>query len=156
MTTIAVKPNTAVVRKLREDPAYRAKEAERRLRYREKEYAATKRRRSTPEGWARHQIAQIKHRAKKSGLTFDLTWESIVPPDNCPVFGTPLRLSGGTTAKGYQPLPDAASVDRVDNRLGYVRGNVRVISFRANILKKDAAPEELRRLADWLDKEAVS
>lgn len=158
MTTIAaetaVKPNTAVVRKLRRDPAYRAKEAERRPRYREKEYLATKARRSKPEGWAKSRIAALKHKAKKLNLDFDITWKDILPPTTCPVFGAPLRLTA--ERNGFQAMPDAASVDRIDNKRGYVKDNVRVISNRANLLKKDATVVELRQLADWLEKECVS
>lgn len=158
MTTIAaetaVKPNTAVVRKLRSDPAYREKEAARRPRYREKEYLATKVRRSKPEGWAKSRIAALKHKAKKLGLDFDITWEDILPPATCPVFGIPLRLAA--ERNGFQALPDAASVDRIDNERGYAKGNVRVISTRANLLKKDATVTELRQLADWLEKECGS
>ena len=156
MTTVAetAVPNTATKRKLRRDPAYREKEAARRPLYREKERLATKARRSQPEGWAKSRIVTLKHKAKKLGLDFDITWEDILPPAMCPVLGMPLHLSGGRN--GFQARPDAASVDRVDNELGYVKGNVRVISNRANLLKKDATVEELRRLADWLEQESVS
>jgi hypothetical protein len=150
----AVKPNTAVVRKLRKDPAYRAKEAARRPRYREKEYLATKARRSNPEGWAKSRISALRHKAKKLGMDFNIICEDILPPTLCPVFGMPLRLLGGRD--GFQALPNSASVDRVDNKLGYVKGNVRVISNRANLLKKDATVEELRKLADWIEQEYVS
>lgn len=118
MTTIvaetAVKPNTATVRKLRRDPAYRAKEVGRRPRYRGKEYLATKARKSQPEGWATARIVAFRHKAKKLGLDFGITWEDIVPPANCPVFGTKLLLTADR--KGNQANPNAASFDRVDNR----------------------------------------
>ena len=38
---------------------------------------------------------------------------------------------------------DRPSLDRIDGAKGYVKGNVRVISHRANMLKNDATIEEL-------------
>jgi hypothetical protein len=35
------------------------------------------------------------------------------------------------------------SLDRIDNNKGHVKGNVRMISYRANVLKSDATVEEL-------------
>jgi hypothetical protein len=46
-------------------------------------------------------------------------------------------------------------LDRIDNNEGYVKGNVAVISFRANTLKNNATAEELRAIADYMD-EALS
>jgi hypothetical protein len=42
-------------------------------------------------------------------------------------------------------------LDRVIPELGYVPGNVAVISLRANTMKQDATAAELRVLADWID-----
>jgi hypothetical protein len=42
-------------------------------------------------------------------------------------------------------------LDRVDNTKGYVKGNVIVVSRRANVLKKDATLNELRQLADYYE-----
>ena len=48
--------------------------------------------------------------------------------------------------------PDNASLDRLLPKLGYVRGNVSIISMRANRLKYDAVnAHELRAVADYMD-----
>lgn len=38
-----------------------------------------------------------------------------------------------------------------DNNRGYVPGNIRVISNRANLLKSDATVEELRKVIDYME-----
>lgn len=85
-------------------------------------------------------------RAKKLGLPFNLGLADIVIPSVCPVLGIPLKYGVGKRT-GASP-----SLDRLRPELGYVKGNVAVISWRANDLKRDATPDELRRVADWYDK----
>jgi hypothetical protein len=48
--------------------------------------------------------------------------------------------------------PGSYSLDRRNNDLGYVPGNVVVVSLRANQLKNDATVTELRQLADFYGK----
>lgn len=67
--------------------------------------------------------------------------EDISIPEFCPVLG--LRLQHGS-GKATDASP---SLDRIDNTKGYVQGNVMVVSNRANLLKRDATPDELQRLA---------
>ena len=64
-------------------------------------------------------------------------------PESCPILGIPLFM-------GTRHNPNSPSLDRVDNTLGYVKGNVQVISYRANALKKDASIKELKGLANWV------
>ncbi len=40
--------------------------------------------------------------------------------------------------------------------IGRLRTNVRVISHKANTIKQKATPDELRKVADWLEKEIGS
>jgi hypothetical protein len=53
------------------------------------------------------------------------------------------------------PRPDAPSLDKIDPKLGYVPGNIQVISHKANAMKWDATREELRAFAKWVLKEVV-
>lgn len=86
-------------------------------------------------------LHQARSRAKKRGLSFDLTEEDVTIPDICPVFGITLRRNKG---RGFHP--DSPSLDRIDNSKGYTKDNVRVISNRANLLKCDATLKELELL----------
>lgn len=89
----------------------------------------------------------IKGRASKQGLPFDLTLEDLGEvPSHCPILGIPIKRNTG----GLSRAQDSPSVDRIIPELGYVKGNIQIISMRANVMKNDASPEQLRRFADWV------
>jgi hypothetical protein len=46
------------------------------------------------------------------------------------------------------------TLDRIHNYLGYIRGNVEVISWRANHLKSDSTLDELRKMVRYYGKAA--
>lgn len=86
--------------------------------------------------WVRT-YGSAKARAKEKGLPFDITREylqSLYGENDgyCPVLKVPITADN--------PL----SIDRIHPHLGYVRENIRLISFRANTLKNNATVEELR------------
>ena len=85
-------------------------------------------------------LKAAKARAKKSGLDFNLTLEDISIPDLCPVLKIPLRRN---TEKNNTASHNSPSLDRINPNLGYIKGNVRVISHRANSLKSNATLEEI-------------
>jgi len=89
-------------------------------------------------------LTKAKGRAKKFGIPFDLTKEDIIVPDICPVFNKPLVFGYGN---GRNPM--SPSLDRIDNTKGYVKGNVIVVSWRANHLKNDATIDELETLTNF-------
>ena len=89
---------------------------------------------------------QIKYRAEKTGVLFDLTLDDIPPvPDVCPVFNTLLTVGQGKSE------PNSPSLDRIIPEKGYVKGNIVWLSMRANAMKNDGTAEEHRRIADWID-----
>lgn len=85
-----------------------------------------------------------KKRAKKRGLPFDLTIEDIEVPEKCPILGLELKV-GSESSREISP-----SLDRIVPELGYVKGNIRVISLRANRLKSDASIEELEAILRYM------
>ena len=85
-----------------------------------------------------------RKRALKFNLPFDITPEDIVVPECCPIFGTPFVARGGK--RMLRP-----TLDRIKPSRGYVRGNIAVISFRANFLKRDATLDELSKIIKYIE-----
>ena len=84
-------------------------------------------------------------RARDKSLPFSITIEDVIIPDLCPLLGIPLK-------KGTGKIQDSSpSLDRVRPELGYVPGNVAVISTVANRIKNSGTAEQHRRIADWID-----
>ena len=104
----------------------------------------------TKETWPRFILPGIKHRAKKKGLSFDLEPADIIVPDVCPVLGIPINVRTGNHPRRNF---DSPSVDRIRNDIGYVKGNIRVISSRANSLKSDATITELEAVLAYMKRE---
>lgn len=107
--------------------------------------------------------SRARQRAARRKLPFDLEVSDIIVPSICPALGVPLVI--GATRSPYSP-----SLDRIRPALGYVRGNTRVISDRANRLKGaldinglieravtavDQRREEYARLVEYLDRELL-
>jgi hypothetical protein len=83
---------------------------------------------------------RAKRRARECGVKFSITPADITLPSVCPALGIPIRT-------GRKRSNSSPSLDRIVPAKGYVRGNVRVISDRANRLKSDLSPAELRKRA---------
>lgn len=91
-----------------------------------------------------------KGRAKEYGLAFDLTVEDLVIPNVCPILNIPIYFAESGTYEGKNP--NSPSVDRIDPSLGYIKGNIQIISWRANHLKNNATLEELQAIVNYLVK----
>ncbi|MFZ9725627.1 MAG: hypothetical protein ACO3EH_00340 [Ilumatobacteraceae bacterium] len=89
-------------------------------------------------------------RARAARLPFAITIDDIAIPKRCPVFGTPL-VRGGMWVTPHNP-----SLDRIVPELGYVPGNIAVISHRANLIKSTGTAKEHRKIADWIDRVTLS
>jgi hypothetical protein len=89
-------------------------------------------------------LSNAKSRAKKKGLDFNITREDLVCPEFCPLLGIPLMPTKGT---GLHATDNSPSVDRLDPAKGYIKGNVWIISYRANTIKNSATWQELFSLA---------
>jgi hypothetical protein len=102
-----------------------------------------------PEYWARRTAAAIRRRSRKNNIPFNLVSDDLlnaIPISGlCPILG--LKLTFG----GKKMSPSGASVDRFVPSLGYIRGNFSIISWRANLLKRDVIdPTELEKVAAYI------
>ena len=78
-------------------------------------------------------------------MAFMMAMSSTVP-EFCPVLG--IKLVPYNNGSGFHI--DSPSLDRIKPELGYIKGNVRVISNRANLLKNNATVEELEKVLEDL------
>lgn len=80
--------------------------------------------------------------SRKRGLDFSIEYSDVVIPDVCPVLGIPLfRAKGGLSQEDNSP-----TLDRIDSTKGYVKGNVWIISWRANSVKRDGTIDEYKSI----------
>lgn len=99
---------------------------------------------------AKEKVRTAKIRAKKVGVPFSLTVDDVLgvwPPDNlCPIFGTQFEQGQGNA------LPVSPTLDKINPSLGYVKGNIAIISYRANRMKQDEYnPDIFLKIATWLE-----
>lgn len=92
----------------------------------------------------RHILRGAKKRAKEKSLDFSLSKEDIFIPNKCPILNIPL-IKGEKYSNDNSP-----SLDRIDNNKGYVKGNIIVISQRANMLKSNGSAEEHEAIAKFM------
>lgn len=93
----------------------------------------------------RELLNSARQRAKTKGIPFGLTLADIKIPDTCPVLGVPIFRVTNSSTPG--PADNSPTLDRIVPSVGYMPGNVRVISWRANRLKSDATMQESVLLA---------
>lgn len=91
-------------------------------------------------------LQSAKSRAKARGVAFNIDLEDIKIPNTCPVFGINIIIQVGNGASDNSP-----SLDRIDSSKGYVKGNVQVISWKANRLKSNGSLEEFKSLVEFLE-----
>lgn len=98
-----------------------------------------------PDRWCQYTLRRLKQKCVKLNIPFDLERSDLKLPDTCPVYSVPFVL-------GDANHPHVPSVDRIRPDLGYVKGNVKIISRRANLIKQDSVdPNELRLIASYMD-----
>lgn len=89
-----------------------------------------------------------KRRAKLNNIPFTITKQDIInicPKDNkCPILGITLQF-GNKISQDNSP-----SLDRIIPSLGYVQGNILLISYRANRIKNDSTLDELEKICSFI------
>lgn len=85
-----------------------------------------------------------KYECAKKKIMFDLEPIDFVPPETCPALGIPLLYSDGRKLTWNSP-----SLDRIDPDLGYVKGNIIIVSHLANSIKNNASPSQILKVAQF-------
>jgi len=89
-----------------------------------------------------------KSRARKKHLPCSITFNDMPEiPETCPILGFPLEQHHGVGGMKF----NSPTLDRIIPSLGYVPGNIQIISQRANVIKNDASAEEVRKVATYLE-----
>jgi hypothetical protein len=110
--------------------------------YNKKNYTTEKRKKKYRENVESELFNHAKSRAKLKNLEFNITKEDIIIPDTCPVFGVPINFENKT---------NVPTLDRINNVKGYIKGNIQVISFKANRLKNNGTLEEFKKIINYIE-----
>ena len=86
---------------------------------------------------------RAKSRSKNGSIEFNIELSDIIIPMFCPILGIPLEVAKGIASD------NSPSLDRIDTTKGYIKGNVIVISYRANRIKNDSSYEDIEKLYEW-------
>lgn len=92
-------------------------------------------------------LITVKNRAKRKGIKFNLTEDDIKIPKKCPVLDIELKPFSGSD--------NSPSVDRLDPNKGYIKDNIRIISMRANSIKRDASKDEIYKIYQYMEREGL-
>ncbi len=83
---------------------------------------------------------------RTEGIPFEIEFKDLDFPEICPVLGIALDYSITPSCRDTMP-----SFDRLDPTKGYVKGNVFIISMKANRLKSNATIEDLEKILAYME-----
>jgi len=93
-------------------------------------------------------LRAAQNRAQKQNLNFNLDITDINIPEYCPILNIKLKLNSGKPGGSF----DSPSLDKINPSLGYIKGNVQIISHQANMMKSNATKEQLILFSKWIQK----
>ena len=90
-----------------------------------------------------------RERAIEKGIDFKLRSYKDLPkvPKNCPILDIPLYV-GNKVSTDNSP-----TLDRIDNNKGYIKGNIHIISRKANQMKSNADLKDIKKLYLFMKKQ---
>lgn len=105
------------------------------------------------DSWVMDDLSRAQHlrfqrkrqNVKGTGHDWDIEFSDVVWNKHCPILGLELDYFAESTQE------NSPSFDRTDPNKGYVRGNVVIVSWRANRIKNNGTAEEHRKIAEYLD-----
>jgi len=92
----------------------------------------------------RQTLNGARKRAKKDGYPFSIVIEDLMPfPTHCPILDVELTYGQNNRYSG-------ASLDKIIPELGYVKGNVKIISNKANNMKGDLTVDVMKKMIQYI------
>ncbi len=88
-------------------------------------------------------LHSAKTSASRKGIEINIDEYDIMIPEICPVLKIPIDVDA---KRSY----NSPSIDRIDPNKGYLKGNIQIISWRANLIKNNMTLEECELLLDHL------
>lgn len=85
-------------------------------------------------------LVHARSRAKKAGLDFNIDYEDVIVPEFCPLLNIPIFVTDVSVGA------NSPTIDRIVCDKGYIKGNVWVISHKANSAKNNLTLNELELL----------
>lgn len=106
-----------------------------------REYHQNRQKTKSLESKFKEMVHRCQDRAREKGVPCSITWKDIkaVYTDICPILNMPLNWNSSSTGRSES----TPSVDRIIPELGYVPGNIKIISNLANMMKSYATKEQL-------------
>lgn len=98
----------------------------------------------------RNKFCRKKWWCTHNNIPFELIYEDITWPKYCPALG--IELNYNTEARA----DDNATFDQIIPKLGYIRGNVAIISWKANKLKCNGTLEQFKGIIKYLESMALT
>ena len=95
-------------------------------------------------------LISAKERAVKKGIEFSIGYEDIAIPKRCPVLGIKIDRFSDYVTQSNLSRASSPSLDRLNNSKGYIKGNVLVMSYRANVLKGQGTYKQHKQIAKWM------
>lgn len=89
-------------------------------------------------------LSNAKARAKKKGVPFDIGADDLKIPKVCPVLGIEIGVNDGKCKDS------SLSLDRIIPEAGYIKGNVAIISHKANTIKSNATIEDIENVLEYM------
>lgn len=97
-----------------------------------------------------------RQRAKEKNIEFNIDVDYIksIWTDVCPILNIPLKsaiFESGLSRKECKarPMDNSPTIDRIDPSKGYIKGNVCIISYRANMIKNCGTLEEHEKIVNF-------
>lgn len=90
--------------------------------------------------------------SEKSGVSFDITVDDLEFPRYCEVLG--IELDYLKDSKG--PAENSPSMDRIVPEKGYTKGNVKIISQKANRMKQNCSYSDAVLIAEYIKQNSIT